>query len=84
MRQVKLHLLPLPDLVNSAGTSPIKAFILKGFGIVREQAPDKDFLGREDLIESMKSLWNKRVPSLITCRGEVAAVAAAEKSEACP
>ena len=29
----------------------------------------KDFFGRDDLIESMKSLWNKRVPSLITCRG---------------
>ena len=64
--------------------NPIKAFILKGFGIVREQATAKDFFGRDDLVESMKSLWNKRVPSLITCRGEVAAVAAAEKSEACP
>lgn len=29
----------------------------------------KDFFGRDELIESMKSLWNKRVPSLITCRG---------------
>ena len=29
----------------------------------------KDFFGRDDLIESMKSLWNKRVPSMITCRG---------------
>ena len=35
----KLHLLHLPDLVNPAGTGPIKAFILKGFAIVREQAP---------------------------------------------
>ena len=70
--------------MNSAGTDPIKAFILKGFGIVWKQAPAKDFFGRDDRIESMKSLWNKRVPSLITCRGEVAAVAAAEKSEVCP
>lgn len=69
---------------NPAGTDPIKAFIIKGFGIVCGQAPAKDFFGRDDLVESMKSLWNKRVPSLITCRGEVAAVAAAEKSEACP
>ena len=29
----------------------------------------KDFYGREDLLQSMKSLWNKRVPSLVTCRG---------------
>ncbi len=29
----------------------------------------KEFFGREDLIESLKSLWNKRVPSLVTCRG---------------
>ena len=72
------------DGKNPAGTDPIKAFIIKGFGIARGQAPAKDFFGRDDLIESMKSLWNKRVPSLITCRGEVAAVAAAEKSEACP
>ena len=70
--------------MNPAGTDPIKAFLIKGFGVVWEQAPDKDFFGRDDLIESMKSLWDKRVPSLITCRGESAAVAAAEKSEACP
>ena len=29
----------------------------------------KDFYGRDDLIESMKALWNKRVSSLVTCRG---------------
>ena len=29
----------------------------------------KDFFGREELLQSMKSLWNKRVPSLVTCRG---------------
>ena len=29
----------------------------------------KDFFGREELIEALKSLWNKRVPSLVTCRG---------------
>lgn len=29
----------------------------------------KEFFGREELIESLKSLWNKRVPSLVTCRG---------------
>ena len=31
-------------MINSAGTDPIKAFILKGFGIAREQAPDTDVL----------------------------------------
>ena len=31
--------------LNSAGTDPIKAFILKGFGIVWEQAPAIDVLG---------------------------------------
>ena len=29
----------------------------------------REFYGRGDLLESMKSLWNKRVPSLVTCRG---------------
>lgn len=29
----------------------------------------KDFFGRDELIESLKSLWSKRVPSLVTCRG---------------
>ena len=29
----------------------------------------KEFFGRDELIESMKSLWSKRVPSLVTCRG---------------
>ena len=29
----------------------------------------RDFFGRGELIDSMKSLWNKRVPSLVTCRG---------------
>ena len=32
---------------NSVGTDPIKGFILKGFGIVREQAPAIDVLGWE-------------------------------------
>ena len=29
----------------------------------------REFFGRDDLLEAMKSLWNKHVPSLITCRG---------------
>ena len=29
----------------------------------------KDFFGRIDLIDAMKTLWAKRVPSLVTCRG---------------
>ena len=29
----------------------------------------KDFFGRTDLIDAMKTLWAKRVPSLVTCRG---------------
>lgn len=28
-----------------------------------------NFFGREDLIESLMSLWGKRVGSLCTCRG---------------
>ena len=35
----------LGESVNSAGTDPIKAFILKGFGIVWEQAPATDVPG---------------------------------------
>ncbi|MBR0504593.1 MAG: ATP-binding protein, partial [Kiritimatiellae bacterium] len=27
------------------------------------------FFGREDLLEQLSSLWNKRVSSLVTCRG---------------
>ena len=29
----------------------------------------KEFFGREDLLDSLKSLWDKRVSSLVTCRG---------------
>ncbi len=29
----------------------------------------REFFGRDDLLSAMKSLWNKRVPSLVTCRG---------------
>lgn len=29
----------------------------------------KDFFGRKDLLDALKSLWAKRVPSLVTCRG---------------
>ena len=29
----------------------------------------REFFGRDDLLSTMKSLWNKRVPSLVTCRG---------------
>ena len=29
----------------------------------------KEFFGRDDLLESMKALWNKRAASLVTCRG---------------
>ena len=27
------------------------------------------FFGREDQLEQLTSLWGKRVPSLVTCRG---------------
>ena len=27
------------------------------------------FFGREDQLEALVALWNKRVPSLVTCRG---------------
>ena len=27
------------------------------------------FIGREDLLEKLKGLWQKNVPSLVTCRG---------------
>lgn len=29
----------------------------------------KEFFGRDDLLDSLKSLWDKRVSSLVTCRG---------------
>ncbi len=29
----------------------------------------KDFFGRKELLDALKSLWAKRVPSLVTCRG---------------
>ena len=29
----------------------------------------KNFFGREDLLQMLKALWSKRVPSLVTCRG---------------
>lgn len=54
VRQVKLHLLPLPDLVNSAETDPIIAFILKGFGIMWKQAPlSIDISLLPDLVEKL-------------------------------
>lgn len=41
-------------LKNSAGTDPVKAFILKGFGIVREQAPlSIDISLLPDLVEKL-------------------------------
>ena len=29
----------------------------------------KDFFGRKDLLDALKALWAKRIPSLVTCRG---------------
>lgn len=29
----------------------------------------KEFFGRDDLLDALKSLWDKRVASLVTCRG---------------
>lgn len=43
--------------LNSAGTDPIKAFILKGFGIVRGQAPlSIDISLLPDLVEKLPNV----------------------------
>lgn len=46
--------------MNSAGTDPIKAFILKGFGVVWKQAPAVDVLAGAPKADGGMSAENSR------------------------